>query len=93
MICHRHPAQTTQTDNSSAVDLACKAYHDLFGDMYDPEANVEEWNLKRYTFQKQYFDELKRRYREDWGEDMPADFERKARDILSVCFGGFFLDK
>jgi len=93
IICHRHPRQTTQADNLSAIERACKAYHDLFGDMYDPEANVEEWNLTRYAFQSQYFDELRRRYREDWGKGMPAKFESEARKLLSLCFGGFFLDK
>jgi hypothetical protein len=81
----------TQAGNLNAVERACEAYHDLFGDMYDPEASVEEWGSKRYTFQSQYFAELKRRYMEDFGRDMPADFERVAKELLSDALGGFFL--
>jgi hypothetical protein len=91
IICHRHPDQANQLNNFSAVERACQAYHDLFGDMYDPEADVSRWNLEREAFQTRYFTELKRRYKLDFSHDMPARMEEASRKLLESCFGGFFL--
>jgi hypothetical protein len=73
------------------MERACQAYHDLFGDMYDPEADVSRWNLEREAFQAKYYAELKRRYRLDFSQDMPARMEDASRKLLESCFGGFFL--
>jgi hypothetical protein len=91
IICHRHPSQMPRTANSSAIEQACKTYHDLFGDMVDLEASVDEWNLKRNILQGQYFTELRRRYKEHFGQDMPAATEIEVRGLLSRFFGGLFL--
>jgi hypothetical protein len=91
IICHRHPDQTTQATNFNTVERACQAYHDLFGDMYDPEADVNRWNLEREAFQAKYYAELKRRYKLDFSHDMPADMEKSTRKLLEACFGDFFL--
>jgi hypothetical protein len=91
IICHRHPDQTAQANNFNTVEQACQAYHDLFGDMYDPDADVDRWNLEREAFQTKYYTELKRRYKLDFSHDMPADMEKTTRKLLEACFGDLFL--
>jgi hypothetical protein len=88
IICHRHPAQA---NNFNTVERACQAYHDLFGDMYDPEADANRWNLEREAFQTKYYTELKRRYKLDFSHDMPAYIEKTTRELLEACFGDLFL--
>jgi hypothetical protein len=61
IICHRHPDQAIRSNNFGAMERACQAYHDLFGDMYDPGADVSRWNLEREAFQAKYCAELKKR--------------------------------
>jgi hypothetical protein len=91
IICHRHPNQTTQANDFTTVERACQAYHDLFGDMYDPEADVNKWSLEREAFQTRYFTELKRRFKLNFSDDMPAKLDEWVRKLLESCFGGFFL--
>jgi hypothetical protein len=73
------------------MERACQAYHDLFGDMYDPGADVSRWNLEREAFQAKYYAELKRRYRLDFSHDMPTRMEEASRKLLETFFGGLFL--
>ncbi|KAL2864858.1 uncharacterized protein BJX67DRAFT_360410 [Aspergillus lucknowensis] len=94
IICHRHPRSSATNPPNPAtnqVEKRCQEYHDLFGSMEDLGASVDQWMVRRADFQDRYYTELKRRYRIDWGHDMPTRVEKQTRILLSQSFGGIFL--